>query len=78
MSCGCTNVQLGDVVPIKTQNVFNVSDMITKHQDAQTIQNLMELLDHHYEPRRSTIAPQMNSLDDHNVLAPGFAFPSRH
>lgn len=67
-------VQMGGVAQIKIKNVFNVSDMLTKHQDAQTIQNLMELLDHHYEPGRSTIAPQMNALDDHNGLAPHFAF----
>ena len=52
--------------PITIKNVFNAADILTKSQDAQTIQNVMELLDHRFESGRSLIAPQMNMLDDHN------------
>ena len=51
------------------QERYNVSDMMTKPQDASTIRNLMELLDHRYEDGRSMVAPELNMLIESDDMA---------
>lgn len=49
----------GDVAPIKLKNVFTTSDLLTRSQDKQTINHLMDLMDHVYVTKRSVAAPQL-------------------
>ena len=59
-----------ELISIKIKNIFNVSDLATKPQDAATIAYLMELLDHHFEDGRSSVAPQLDLVNSNNGLKP--------
>ena len=60
----------GDMHHVKIKNVLNVADLLAKHQPKETIDNLMELLDHKIEEGRSMVAPTLNAFDDNNLLVP--------
>ena len=71
MNYGCKKkIHEKDVIPVGIKNIYNISDMNTKPQDASTIAYLLELLDHFFENGRSPVAPNLDCIDDNNGLKP--------
>ena len=58
-----------ELVHQKIKNIYNSSDLLTKPQDPTTIRSHMELMDHHFSSGRSTVAPDLNNIDDLNGAA---------